>query len=265
MPALADLFDGWLIDLDGVVYVGDDPLPGAADALRSIRGRGASVLFVTNDPRSSREQYAGRLAGFGVPAGPDDVVTSGSATADFLEREGLSGRTVFVMGSAALKAEVSRVGCHVVEGRGGLDAEVVVVGGHGGFDYAELAIGSIAARRGARLVATNRDATFPTVDGPAPAVGAIVAAVETASGRTAVAVGKPESLMFELARARMPDRERVVVVGDRLDVDVLGGHRAGLATIFVRDAGRPDADHGERHVDPDYELPALAAVLDPLP
>jgi ribonucleotide monophosphatase NagD (HAD superfamily) len=78
-------------------------------------------------------------------------------------------------------------------------------------------------------------------------------------------VGKPEPLMFELARGRMPDRERVVVVGDRLDVDVLGGHRAGLATILVNDPHRPDDDHGERHVDPDYEVPALAAVLDPPP
>jgi glycerol-1-phosphatase len=265
MAALADLFDGWLIDLDGVVYVGDDALPGAPEALRSVRDRGATVRFVTNDPRSSREEYARRLTGLGVPADPDDVVTSGSATADFLAREGQSGRTVFVMGSAALKAEVARVGCRVVEGRDGLDAEVVVVGGHEGFDYAELAVGSIAARRGARLVATNRDATFPTPDGPAPAVGAIVAAVETASGRRAIAVGKPEPLMFELARARLPDPARVVVVGDRLDVDVLGGHRAGLATILVRDPGRPDADHGERHVDPDYEVPSLAAVLDPLP
>jgi phosphoglycolate/pyridoxal phosphate phosphatase family enzyme len=262
MPALADLFDGWLIDLDGVVYVGDDPLPGAPEALRAIRGRGAGVLFVTNDPRSSREEYARRLAGLGVPTEPDDVVTSGSATADYLRREGLSGHAVFVMGSSALKAEMVRVGCRVVEGRDGLDAEVVVVGGHAGFDYAELAVGSIAARRGARLVATNRDATFPTPDGPAPAVGAIVAAVETASGRRAIAVGKPEPLMFELARERLPDRERVVVVGDRLDVDVLGGHRAGLATILVRDPDRPDDDHGERQVDPDYEVPVLAAVLD---
>jgi HAD superfamily hydrolase (TIGR01450 family) len=259
--AIADHFDGWLLDLDGVVYVGEHVLPGAAEAIATLRERGDEIRFVTNDPRSSRQDYARRLTALGVPSSPEDLVTSGSATADFLSREGLSSATVFVMGSAALKAEMARVGCRVLEGRAGLDAEVVVVGGHEGFGYGELAVGAIATRRGARLVATNRDATFPTADGPAPAVGAIVAAVETASGVRATAVGKPEPLMFELARNHMPER-RVAVVGDRLDADVLGGHRAGLATVLVRDPARPDADPGERVVDPDYEVPALAAVLD---
>jgi glycerol-1-phosphatase len=261
---LADLFDGWLVDLDGVVYVDDRGVPGAADTVHVLRARGAAVVFVTNDPRGSRQDYADRLLGLGIPAGVDDIVTAGSATADYLVREQLVDRTVFVIGSPALKQEVARIGCRTVTGREALNAGVVVIGGHEGFDYTELTIGSIAARRGARVVATGRDATFPTADGPAPATGAIVAALEVASGVTATTVGKPEPLMFELARERMPGRGRVVVVGDRLDSDVLGGRRAGLATILVRDPVRPGSDAGQLHVSPDYEVPSLAAVLDPM-
>jgi ribonucleotide monophosphatase NagD (HAD superfamily) len=118
-------------------------------------------------------------------------------------------------------------------------------------------------RRGARLYATNRDATFPTPDGPAPATGAIVAAVEVGSGAKAIAIGKPEPAMFRLARARMPAAARVAVVGDRLDSDVLGGHRAGLPTIAVVDPDRPDADPGVRVVEPDHVVPSLAAIVRP--
>jgi HAD superfamily hydrolase (TIGR01450 family) len=258
---LADRFDGWLVDLDGVVYVGEQALPGAPEAIAALRSRGHAVVFVTNDPRSSRQEHADKLTALGVPTTSDDVVTSASATAEVVERAGLSDRTVFVIGSAALKAEIARVGCAVLDDRDGLDAELVVIGGHEGFDYRELAIGSLAVRRGARLYATNRDATFPTPDGPAPATGAIVAAVEVASGVTAVAVGKPEPHMFEQGRRRMPPETRVAVVGDRLDSDVVGPHRAGLATVLVRDPHSPDADHGHAPVEPDHVVPSLAAIL----
>jgi HAD superfamily hydrolase (TIGR01450 family) len=260
---LADRFDAWLVDLDGVVYVGDDPLPGSEEAIAELRSRGHLVLFVTNDPRSSRAFYAAKLSGMGVPTTPDDVMTSASATADVLEAAGLGGATVFVIGSDALKDEMRRVGCVVLDGREGLRADLVVVGGHEGFDYRELAIGSIAARRGARLYATNRDATFPTPDGPAPATGAIVAAVEVGSGTTAIAVGKPEPHLFRTARARMRADARPAVVGDRLDSDVLGGRRAGLATVLVRDPSRPDSDAGRADVEPDHVVASLAALLDP--
>jgi phosphoglycolate/pyridoxal phosphate phosphatase family enzyme len=259
---LADRFDGWLVDLDGVVYVGDQALPGSAEAIAELRSRRHAVTFVTNDPRSSRAAYADKLTRLGIPTAPEDVVTSASATADVVASAGLAGSTVFVVGSEALKEEMRRVGCRVLEDRAGLDADLVVVGGHEGFDYRELAIGSLAVRRGGKLYATNRDATFPTPDGPAPATGAIVAAVEVGSGTVATAVGKPEPYMFEQARARMPADARVAVVGDRLDSDILGGHRAGLATVLLRDPTRPDADPGRADVEPDHVVDSLAGLLD---
>jgi HAD superfamily hydrolase (TIGR01450 family) len=262
LGTLADRFDGWLVDLDGVVYVGEHALPGAPEAIAALRSRGHAVVFVTNDPRSSRREYADKLTALGVATTPRDVVTSASATADVVGSTRPSGSTVYVIGSTALKDEMARVGCVVLEDRDGLDAELVVIGGHEGFDYRELATGSIAVRRGARLYATNRDATFPTPDGPAPATGPIVAAVEVGSGTVATAIGKPEPHMFEQARTRMPAEARVAVVGDRLDSDVLGGHRAGFATVLVRDPSRPDADHGSAPVEPDHVVPSLAALLD---
>ncbi len=237
---LADRFDAFFLDLDGVVYVGEQALPGAPEAIARLRAEGKRILFLTNDPRHARRDYAAKLERLGVSATVDDVLTSGSATALYLARHGeAEGRTVYVIGTEELKDEMRAVGLRVLEGDDGRNAEFVVVGGHGGFDYWELKTATQAVHRGAALYACNRDATFPMPDGPWPAVGAIVAAVETASGTTAIAVGKPEPPMFEAARAIVGDVERIAMVGDNPASDIDGGRRAGLTTILVDRSARP--------------------------
>jgi glycerol-1-phosphatase len=232
--AIADRFAGFIIDLDGVVWVGDRPVPGAAETIGELRRRGKRVLFVTNDPRSSRQEYAAKLTEHGIPSARDDVLTAGAATAEVAAGAAGEGARAFVVGSPALKREVQAAGLSVVDGEAGRGAEVVVVGGHDGFDYHELRIAAGAARGGAALYATGRDPTFPMPDGPWPATGAVVAAIETASGARAIAVGKPEPGLFEVARERLglpPDR--IAVVGDTPGSDVEGGRRAGMATVLV--------------------------------
>ena len=243
---LADRFDAFFLDLDGVVYVGDEALPRATETIAELRADGKRVLFLTNDPRHARRDYAAKLTRLGIPATEDDVLTSGAATAVYLARhEHAEGRTAYVIGTEALKDEMRAVGLSVLEGEAGRDADLVIVGGHGGFDYTELRIASQSVHRGARLYACNRDAAFPMPDGPWPAVGAIVAAVETAAGVKAIAVGKPEPPMFEAARAIIGPVERIAMVGDNPASDIEGGRRAGLTTILVDAVGvhtgfRPD-------------------------
>jgi glycerol-1-phosphatase len=254
---LADRFDAFFLDLDGVVYVGEEALPGAADAIARLRAEAKRILFLTNDPRGPRSEYAAKLTRLGIPATENDVLTSAWATAVYLSRhEQVEGKTAYIVGTDALKEEVRGVGLRVLEGGDGRDADFVVVGGHGGFDYWELKTASQAVHRGARLYACNRDATFPMPDGPWPAVGAILAAVETASGTTAIAVGKPESPMFEAARAIIGPVERIAMVGDNPASDVQGGRRAGLSTILVDPSGRNRAEPR-----PDFVVGNLTGLL----
>ena len=178
-------FDGLIVDLDGVVWLGGEPVPGSPAALADLRARGLAVAFLTNDPTGSRAEYAARLRGIGVEGSEYQIVTSASALASLIrDREG-PGKTAFVIGSPSMKGELASAGVRLCDGEAGREAEVVAVGGHTGFDYDELRIASQAVRRGATLYGAGRDATFPMPDGPWPATGAILAAVEAAAGMRA--------------------------------------------------------------------------------
>lgn len=254
-------FDGLIVDLDGVVWVGAEAVPGSVGAIAQLRARGVRLVFLTNNPRGSRAEYAARLRDIGVPADESEIVTSGRALASFVhECEGAS-TTAFVIGSPSLKKEVEQAGLELLAGDAGREAEIVAVGGHDGFDYDELRVATQALRDGARLYAAGRDAVFPMPDGPWPATGSIVAAVEVAGGKTAIAVGKPEPFIFDIARSLLAGCHRVAIVGDNLDADIAGGHRAGLTTILVLTgtSGRDDLAGAE--VTPDLVLPDLAALV----
>lgn len=254
--------DGLIVDLDGVVWLGDEPIPGSVQALTELRARGMPLVFLTNDPRGSRTEYASRLAQIGVEASEAEIVTSGSALAALIsEREGPR-KTAFVIGSPSLKTELELVGLQLLEGEGGREAVIVAVGGHADFNYDELRIAAQAVRRGASFYAAGRDATFPMPDGPWPATGAILAAVETAAGTRAVAAGKPETYIFEVARALLVGSRRVAIVGDRLDADIAGGKRAGLMTILVLTGTTSREDLAAAEVEPDLVVENLAALVD---
>jgi HAD superfamily hydrolase (TIGR01450 family) len=254
-------FDGLIVDLDGVVWIGSKAVPGSVEALAELRTGGVPLVFLTNDPRGSRAEYAARLNALGVPAGESEIVTSGSALASFVgEREG-AGTTAFVIGSRSLKAELAQAGLELLAGDAGRRAEVVAVGGHDGFDYDELRIATQAVRGGARLYAAGRDATFPMPDGPWPGTGSIVAAVEVAGGTTAIAVGKPEQVIFDTARSLLSGCHRTAIVGDNLASDIAGGKRAGLVTILVLTGTSTQDDIAGAEVTPDVVLPDLAALI----
>jgi glycerol 3-phosphatase-2 len=254
--------DGLIIDLDGVVWVGATAVPGSVTAIAHLRAGGVRLVFLTNDPRGSRAEYAARLRALGVPADEGEIVSSGSALASFCsEREG-AGTTAFVIGSPSLKGELARAGLELLAGEAGREAEMVAVGGHDGFNYEELRIATQAVRRGARLYAAGRDAIFPMPDGPWPGTGAVVAAVEMAGDKRAIAVGKPEPFIFEVARSLLVGCRHVAIVGDNLVADIAGGSHAGLTTILVLTGTSGREDIASAEVSPDVVLPDLAALVD---
>jgi HAD superfamily hydrolase (TIGR01450 family) len=226
-------YDHVLLDLDGCVWVGDEALPGAVDAVAALREAGKAVLYLTNDVRHAPEALVRKLWRLGFQAALDEIVTAGAALQYWLAERGAGG-AAFVVGSQALVDHVADAGLRVVNGtQFATRADVVVVGGHDRFDFDELKIATQAVLRGAELLGATRDATFPMPDGPWPGTGAVLAAVEAATGRTAaLTVGKPEPPMYAAARDRL-GAGRVLAVGDRLDVDIAGAHRAGFDSALV--------------------------------
>jgi 3-hydroxyisobutyrate dehydrogenase/2-hydroxy-3-oxopropionate reductase len=254
-------YDGLIIDLDGVVWQGSDPIPGAAEAIAAVRGGGTPVLFVTNEPRRSRNALAERLTEIGIPATAADVMTSAAVAARVAgSLPGLVNRRALVAGPPALHDEIKGAGFQLVTSEEAGEAEVVVVGGHEGFDYRELRAAATAVRAGAQLLATGRDAVFPMPDGPWPATGAILAAIETAGGAPAVVVGKPERIMFDIARETLAGCARIGAIGDHLIADIEGAKRAGLDAILVLTGTTSRADIERAMTPPDLVLNSLAAL-----
>jgi 4-nitrophenyl phosphatase len=199
----------WVLDLDGVIWLADEPIAGAAAAVAALRARGDELAFVTNNSSMTVGDYAAKLAGFGIPA-DGDIVSSAMAAARLVR----AGEKVLVMGGPGVREALAARGAIAVDDG---PADAVMVGFHRDFDYERLRIGSTAVRDGARLIGTNDDATYPTPDGPVPGTGSILAAVEKASGVVATVAGKPYRPMVELLRERLGPAG--IVVGDRLDTD----------------------------------------------
>ncbi len=271
MP-LADRFDGFLIDLDGVVWIGREPVPGSVRTLRELLGAGKRIVFVTNNPGRPPAAYAERLWELGVEVGPEQIVTAGMVVAR-LAGEAAGEGGAFVIGASALKEMVAATGARLLEGEEAEGADVVVVSGHRGFDYEELKTAKLALDRGARLFATSHDPTMPFPGGELPGTGAVLAAVEVASGREATIAGKPERHLFEMAREALrcscsPHGEekehwnaRVAMVGDRITSDIEGGRNAGLETILVLSGTTSREEAEAADPTPDHVLENLAALL----
>ena len=259
--ALADEYDGFLVDLDGVVWIGRETLPGSAEALVALIEGGKPVVFVTNNPGRPASTYAERLRAAGVPADEEHVVTAGMVTAELAADRAGAGTRSFVIGAPAFKDTVAAAGLELLDGEAGRDAGAVIVSGHRGFDYEELLTATLALQGGAMLFATSRDPTLPMPGGPWPGTGSVLAAVETASGVAAEIGGKPERHLFELARGRIPAASKVAMVGDRIASDIEGGGRAGLATVLVLSGASTRAEAEAAAPAPDHVVDDLAALL----
>ena len=218
-----------MIDLDGVLYRGNEAIVGAKEFVALLQRERVSFLLLTNNSTRTPGQYVTKLAKMGIAIKESDVLTSAQATALYMERIAPLGARVYAIGEEGLQAALQEKYTVAEEG-----ASFVVVGLDRGLTYEKLKTATLLIRSGARFIATNPDRTLPTEEGLIPGNGAIVAALEAATGVAPFVVGKPEPAIFDLALARMGvGKEGAAVIGDRLETDVLGGRRAGLITIFV--------------------------------
>ncbi len=239
---------GWLIDLDGVIYRGDQLLAGAPEFVAALREEKVPFLFLTNNSSRTPEQYAERLSRMGIPAGPQDFYTSSQATAEYLRREAQPGIPIFVIGMDGIRQALEKAGFRITQDPS--EAAYCVVGYDNRVTYHDLAQAARAVYAGAQLIGTNPDPTLPVEDGFIPGAGAILAAIATAAGVTPLVIGKPEPTMLSLALERLGvPAERAAIVGDRLNTDVAGGLRVGLFTVLVLTGStrRQDAESSGVH------------------
>ncbi len=224
-------FDALLADLDGVVYAGPNAIPGAVDSLRKLAGIGVGLGYVTNNASRTPAQVAQHLRDLGAPADDSQVVSSSQAAGELLASLLPAGARVLITGGDALAGEIELVG--LVPVRSAAENPVAVVQGfHPDVGWKDLAEASYVVAGGALWVATNTDMSIPQERGIAPGNGSLVAAVAAATGQRPLVAGKPEAPLFQAAAKRLA-ADRPLVVGDRLDTDILGGNNAGFATVAV--------------------------------
>ncbi|MDQ3673719.1 MAG: HAD-IIA family hydrolase [Gemmatimonadota bacterium] len=256
---------GFIFDMDGVLYRGGQKLAGVNDLFNALVLRERTIVLATNNSMASPATYATRLAAMGIEVAEANILTSGSATAAYLKEELPSGSGVYVIGMPALRDLIFGDGSFQPVQYGEGPVAAVVAGLDLQFTYEKLRHASAAIRGGARFVATNTDATLPTEDGLQPGAGSIIAAVATASGAAPVVVGKPEPLMLlEALRLFKLDAAETVMVGDRLDTDILAGSRANLLTALVLTGVSTREDLATSSILPDLVFSDLPAMLEML-
>jgi 4-nitrophenyl phosphatase len=259
---LAERFDAFLIDLDGVVWRGDELIPGADEAVTRLRIEGKRVVFVTNNASRTPRDYAAKLMRMRIPTEPADVITSGHAVVDHLRSIGLvRGDRVHVCAARGLWEMVRGGGFEPTNDVDGVAAAVVAWNPDLVMD--DIRRAADVARRGVPLIGANRDATYPVATGLLPGTGAILAAIEVASGRSATVVGKPEPLLVRLALERAgASAERSLFVGDRPDSDVAAARAAGMRVALVLTGVTTPDDVPSLVHSPDWVLADLAALFD---
>nr|WP_152364818.1 HAD-IIA family hydrolase [Microlunatus speluncae] len=263
MSAIIDSYDAALFDLDGVVYLGPEPVPGAADGLKRLRDHGTKIGFVTNNAARPPETVAEHLRELGIEADTDDVVTSAQAGARLLAERFGTGARILVVGGTGVTAALAEAG--LVGVRSADDDPVAVIQGYGtDLTWEQLNEAAIAIQRGAYWLATNTDPTRPTDRGIVPGNGAAVAAVRIAVGVDPEVAGKPYPPLIT-ETLRRTGAEHAIFVGDRFDTDIAGAAAVGLDSLFVLSGscGVTDllaAGPGER---PTHLGLDLRALLDP--
>lgn len=259
--ALAGI-DGLICDLDGVLYRGEQPIPGAAETVDRLRRGGIRVAFVTNNAAETVEQRLVSMQALGIHATPEELITSAVVTAEYLAAEGWKDSAAFMIGKDGLRHALAGAGIRITDGSDAHRPDLVVVASDDRFTFDAMSAAATFVREGAHFVAANDDATYPAPDGLLPGAGAIVASIVTASGRTPVVIGKPHRPMMEAAARRLEGCRRIAVVGDQPATDLAGGREMGWATVLVL-SGVTDAEEAASlGPSPDLVVPSIVELGD---
>lgn len=231
---MVDKISAFILDMDGVLYLGEAPIKGAAEAVRWLRKRGKRIVFSTNNSAETRGAYVRKLAHMGIAARESEIMTSGFVTALYLRKSSPRAK-VYIVGEKGLRSELERAGLKFVSYEKVEEATHVVVGLDRTVNNKKLTGALRALLAGAKFIATNADATYPTEDGLSPGAGAMIGALEGCSGKKpSVVLGKPSPRMIKIALGILHSKpSETAIVGDRLDTDITAGKRAGLTTILV--------------------------------
>jgi 4-nitrophenyl phosphatase len=249
---------GLILDMDGVLWRGDDALLDMPAFFRDAENLGLKVAFATNNATRSAAQYIEKLRTYGAALHPEQIVNSSMAAAFYLARKYPAGGSVYVVGETGLHDTLAEMGFHHAD----QNVLAVVAGLDRHISYAKLSKAVELIRSGVEFVGTNPDKTYPSPHGLIPGAGAVLAFIEAGSGVSPVIAGKPEPYMFDLAISRLgTTRETTLAIGDRLDTDILGGQRAGCRTAAVLTGVSTLAEIHEWTPAPDLILDSLSSLL----
>lgn len=250
---------GYLLDMDGVIYRGNDLVPGADRFVQNLIDTGTPFLFLTNNSQRTRRDVVTKLARLGIDVEERHIFTCAMATARFLSAQKQEG-TAFVIGEGGLLQALHQNGFSIVDH----DPDFVVVGEGRSVNFEMIETAVRMVLRGARLIATNLDPNCPTQGGLRPGCGAIVAMLEVATGQKAFSVGKPSPLMMRAAREELGlSTAETIVIGDTMETDILGGAQMGYRTILVLTGGTQRSDLTRYAYQPDQVLNSIADVVVP--
>ena len=250
-----------LLDMDGVVYVGEEPLPGVQELLDYLQATDRNWLFVTNNSSRTPVQFVEKIARMGIGADEEHILSSALATASWLAEQYPDGVRAFMIGQDGLRWALEREGIILVEDA--QTADVVVSGIDFSVRYERLADATLAVRAGARFVGTNSDTSFPSERGQIPGTGALLALLEAATGVKPTVIGKPNAGMFQQAMHKLgTTAAATLMVGDRYETDIAGAIELGMPTAAVLTGITTEEEFRTVTPRPDLILPGLPELLD---
>jgi NagD protein len=253
-------FLGYIFDLDGTIYLGEKLIPGARETIEKLKSLSKKIVYLSNKPLQTREDYASKLTRLGIPTQPDEVINSSLVMARWLSREA-PGATIYVIGEIPLIEEMVRAGFRISEKA--REIQYVIASFDRTFDYRKLNIALQAIKKGARFIATNPDRTCPVEGGEIPDCAAVIGAVEGTTGKKVEAiVGKPSDIMIRVAVDYMDlGPQDCVLVGDRLETDMVMGKKAGMATALVLSGVTNREILKKSVIQPDYVWESVAEII----
>ena len=253
-------FLGYLFDLDGTIYLGEKLIPGAGETIKRLKSLSKKIVYLSNKPLQTRGDYAAKLTRLGIPTRPEEVINSSLVMALWLSREA-PGATIYVIGETPLIEEMVRAGFRISEKAG--EIQYVIASFDRTFDYRKLNIALQAIRKGARFVATNPDRTCPVEGGEIPDCAAMIGAVEGTTGKKVEAVvGKPSDIMIRVTVEYMGLRPQdCILVGDRLETDMVMGKKAGMAAAVVLTGVTTRESLKKSDIQPDYVWESVAEII----
>jgi arabinose operon protein AraL len=258
MPPLD--FLGYLFDLDGTIYRGEILIPGAGDTIATLKSLSKKILYLSNKPLQTRADYAAKLTRLGIPTAPEEIINSSLVMARWLSQQS-PGAVVYIIGEPPLIQEMMQAGFRMSERAG--EIQYVIASFDRTFDYRKLNIALQAIKRGAHFVATNPDRTCPIEGGEIPDCAAMIGAVEGTTGKKVeTIVGKPSEIMIQVAVETMGlQPQHCLLVGDRLETDIMMGRKAGMATALVLTGVTKRENLEGSAVQPDYVWESVAEMI----